>query len=1024
MTPLKLSIIGFGPYRDEQVIDFTSMGETPLFLINGPTGAGKTTILDAICYALYDRATWKSRDVKDMRCHHCTLDDRTIVTLDFMVRGEHFRVEREPEYERRARKKRTGATDEVAINQKSAMIYRVAYTNGKESLEALVQNRGKVTDKVVELLGLDAEQFCQVIVLPQGMTRELLTEKSSERERVYETLFNTGIYVAIERELKQRKEGIDNQTGALTLKATEILEKAGVTTKEELTVLVADLKARFASAEAEQDRLRKVLDAAREKKTKAITENRAFDQIVEAEVSLARFAERQPQIDSLIAALEQHAAAEPLKPIHETYQRILAELPQKEARELAVAGDLETLGNELADREVADEAARNAAYGRDDLLSQRTSLEAILESFSRLDTANEELNDALAVERAAQAKLAAEESSVARLEQEYQIARQNVATRLEEVNRFPNFDAMKLKLAAICRLQEAAINAKIEIRDAEHQVELYEAAYADCAATYESKHAEFLRLQKAWHLEQAAILAGHLEDGAPCPVCGSHEHPSLATMADENISSDLLENARDAAESSLGAKRAEEANLENAKASLQKAKAKYKETAAEIERENPDDIDVTHALAELEIQRFAAETTKTELQSAIDASDGKKAELDEAIEIRNSSKDVYSDAVSAVKLKQQAAEIIKINLPVGVESIDALQAQIQGLAEQVSTMDAAVQAAAKALDSVKQNYASTVAIADSVAREIAEARVAKNDAERAWQEALEASVFETEEAWQQALMSPEFEQETRLSVSDHREGIAELEGVIRGHRKTLEGVENRHDLEAVEQLVLESQNAVEDVSQAADSARLEHQLMVHHLNEFTHNQKELDTLNEKFGPIDELYRLASGSASGRISLHRHIQGKLLDEVVARGNLHYRHMTNGRYVLKRRTASSGRGGHDGLALNIFDTQSASERRVSTLSGGESFQAQTALALGLSEAVQAHAGGVQLETLFIDEGFGSLDADSLQLVIETLMELQESGRSVGVISHVDSMNAQIDTQIKVVNGKSGSRLSVVL
>lgn len=1024
MTPLKLSITGFGPYREEQIIDFTSMGETPLFLINGPTGAGKTTILDAICYALYDRATWKSRDVKDMRCHHCTLDDRTIVTLDFMVRGERFRVEREPEYERRARKKKTGATDEVAINQKSAKIYRVAYTDGKESLEALVQNKGKVTDKVVELLGLDAEQFCQVIVLPQGMTRELLTEKSSDRERIYETLFNTGIYVAIERELKQRKEDIDQQTGALTFKATQLLEKAGVTTKEELIVLVTDLEERLGATEAEQVRLRKALDAAREKKTRALSENRALDEIAQAEVSLAQLAAQQPQIDILSAALEQHAAAEPLKPIHEAYQRILTELPQKEADELDVARDIETLGNELADCEVADEAASNTASGRDKLLSQRASLEAVIESFSRLDTANEELKDALAAEQAAQAKLAEAESWVSRLDHEHQIAAQDVTARQEEVHRIPNFAARKLKLEAIERLQEAESNAQIEIDDAERQVKFYEAVYADRAATYEGDNAEFLRLQKAWHLEQAAILAVHLEDKAPCPVCGSHEHPSLATMADENISSAMLENARKAAESSLGAKRAEEANIENAKTALQKANAKYEDAAAEAERENLDDIDVTQALAELEIQRIAAETAEEELQSAIDARDAKKTELDESVEIWNSAKDVYSNAASTVKLKQQVAESITINLPAGVENIDALRVQIQGLTEQVSTMDKAVQAAAQALASVKQKYAAAEAKAELAAQEVEEARLAKNEAENAWEEALEGSVFEAEGAWKKALMSPEFEKEKRASISNHREDIAELQGVIRGHRKTLEGVENRHDLESLEQLVSESQKAVEDVSQAVDSVRLEHQLMVDRLNEFTHNQSELDRLNEKFGPIDELYRLASGSASGRISLHRHIQGKLLDEVVARGNLHYRQMTNGRYVLKRRTTSSGRGGHDGLALNIFDAQSATERSVSTLSGGESFQAQTALALGLSEAVQAHAGGVQLETLFIDEGFGSLDADSLQLVIETLMELQASGRSVGVISHVDSMNAQIDTQITVVNGKSGSRLSVIV
>ena len=273
-------------------------------------------------------------------------------------------------------------------------------------------------------------------------------------------------------------------------------------------------------------------------------------------------------------------------------------------------------------------------------------------------------------------------------------------------------------------------------------------------------------------------------------------------------------------------------------------------------------------------------------------------------------------------------------------------------------------------------------------------------------------------------MSPEMAKQKRGEISDHREAIAATEGGINENRKIVEGEERKQDLNAIDELFRERQQAVADSARVLETAISDQAVMAERLTEYGNIREDLDKLNASFGPIDELYRLASGSASGRISLHRHIQGKLLDEVVARGNSHYRHMTNGRYSLKRRTVASGGGGHDGLALNIFDTQSATERSVSTLSGGESFQAQTALALGLSETVQSHAGGVQLETLFIDEGFGSLDADSLQLAIETLMELQASGRYVGVISHVDSMNAQIDTQIQVTSGKSGSQIAVIV
>jgi exonuclease SbcC len=1021
MIPLTLSITGFGPYKNEQTINFKSMGEAPLFLITGPTGAGKTSVLDAICYALYGRATWRSREVNELRCHHCTLDDKTLVSFDFSARGDIFRVVREPEYQRRALR---GGQGGAVTNRRSAMIYQVTYPNGEEALEPLVVRSGQVSGKVQEILGLDVEQFCQVIVLPQGMTRELLTENSRERERVYETLFNTGVYKRIGEALNQRRNKIGDRTQTLTESMKTLLEEADVTTGTELNERVTTLLNQLKEARQWQESLNSKLLEAREAKANAERENQIFNEISEARTTLAGLEAEQPEFDEINARLERHELALPLMPIYESFEKNSEALLNAESGAHEAAQRAEQGFSKLEDARRSEITAKENAADRDSLLRRIAALQGSLNIITRLETANAELNNAITAEAAAQEQLTESAEEVALLTTQVQLASEEISQYRTELANAPNFEAQTLRLERIRNLQNRVNVAQAALTSSRESLEQAQAAYEACIDVHAQANSDFRSLQRNWHLGQAAALAAELQDDTPCPVCGSLDHPAPADYDETSVSTEDIEAGRAAVEAALGDRRAAEERLSNAKTAERAANGDYEEGQAELVASNPEEIEIDTALADIAAQRGAAEQSQSDLEAAEQRLEISNTQLEAAVMGHESLRSTKADATGAVQLARRSVEELTNQLPEEPVNAQVLTTEISRITAQIDTQDTALQEARTALADADRNHAAAQALKTATIGSVETASAAANETTTAWREALDSSAFDSVGDWQLALMDPDIEQDLRSQVAEHSQAIASTQTAIQERQESLEGVAEPHNMNSFDEKIAILTTELDEATQKRDTASGEHAVIAGRLTNFNAYQQQLDEVTLRFGPVDELYRLVNGDAAGRVSLHRHVQSKLLDEVVARANIHYRRMTSSRYSLKRREAPTGGGGHDGLALNIYDTQSARERCVSTLSGGESFQAQTALALGLSESVQAHAGGLQLETLFIDEGFGSLDADALQLAIETLIEIQSSGRYVGVISHVASMNEQIDTQIQVSSGHKGSKIRVVV
>jgi DNA repair protein SbcC/Rad50 len=1023
VIPLKLTIEGFGPFRHEQVIDFAELGDTPLFLINGPTGAGKTTILDAMCYALYDRATWKSRAITDMRCHKSTPDEKTRVIFDFHVRGKNYRVEREPKY---ARRRKGGKSDAALVqNPVKATLWEITMDGDEEVLVPRTTNPGQVTGKVKEIVGLDDEQFCQVIVLPQGMTRELLTEKSSDRERVYESLFRTTIYKAIETELKQRKGDIDSRSKSLDEKVRGILAEAGVATKDDLQDSVKELAEQRQQAQGKLDEANKAHADAMGHLQQAQDINEKFKDLQAAKDGLQELQADAARIAALEQAVNQHRLAAQLQPSHSTLARAL-----KESHRATSAHDEALKARGIAEQEdkvaqqAHDEAAKQAR-GRDALLARSTTLNAQLAKLGDLSLKQRAVEQAEADQKAAlsvlERAITSEKAAVADLA----AIERAIAELGGRLSKAPNIEADQIRLRHILAAQSQSAQCEAALEQARAELAEAESRLAVKAAQHQSTDTQYLQLQKSWHLYQAAVIAEQLEEGAPCPVCGSIEHPSVAIAAEDHVNQEALDAAREEASRTAAAKAKLEGEISGLANSVEARRSELDAAKAKVLELNPQGVDAQAGLQELERVSEQYEQDTQRLQKLNEQElPLKRAAVQAANETAGKASQVQVEAQTRLSGATQALSEIEREIPPELRDEASLRTTISELASQLDSIDAALEASRKALQAAANQLAARQADASSAQSALEHANTLSTDAREVWEAALRDSRFDTEAEWQQALMEAAVFDASVNEVQAHRKAVDNLNIRLEERGKELAGkqpVENLAPLNVGVQAALDTKTAA---ASAAETAVEAHAVQSVRSKQLDHATTQREILQAEFGPVDELYRLASGSSSGNVSLHRHVQGKLLDEVVARANHHCQRMTDGRYTLRRRLESSGGGGHDGLALNIYDMQSATQRSVSTLSGGESFQAQTALALGLSETVQAHAGGVQLETLFIDEGFGSLDAESLQLAIATLMDLQASGRCVGIISHVSELNAQIDTQIQVQPGREGSWVSLIV
>ena len=926
MRPLRLTLSAFGPYAAETTLDLEKLGKGGLYLITGDTGAGKTTIFDAITYALYDHSSSGIREGSMLRCKYADDKTPTFVELEFEVHGVRYTVRRNPEYQR-PKARGEGMTTEKADATLTYPDDRPPVTKAKD-----------VTAAVQEIIGLDYNQFSQIVLIAQGQFTKLLNASTEERSRIFRKLFRTQRYAQLQERLQSEASALNQQRTAQNAKLDSLLGGLQFSPEdpdaEALRALCAQTVPETALA---------LLDTLTARQAAALEEAGTALQATEA------------QLDTVQQQLGAAAQA----------QRLAQQLAARQA-ELAAAKPALDAARAEADRHAGDAAQLDA------LTAQVTQAQSALAAYDALDTLCRQQTEARDAAQLAAAQAHKRRTQLDSLNAALAAAETELAALADADTRLLALQTRSAQLAqrgeALAKLEQRLADCQRQAKTAHKAQESYRAA----AAAQDEARTRQNTLERAFLDAQAGLLAESLVEGAPCPVCGSTHHPARALLPHTAPTQAQVEAARQAAAEA-------DRQAQNASAAAQSALAAVNEAKTSLRRDaetllperftTPEGtVPLTFALMTnvLAEESAALQTAQTDCKAQCrqaEADCRRKAQLEA---------DRQAKTRQRPALEQAAAEADR-SAAAQNASADALEGQI---AERRAALPYPRRADAQAaLDKLEADRRTLRTGMDTAQRKLKQAEQTVAAAEAAV-EALTA---------QQTAAQKELPARSAEELTAQQTELTAAREALRSREKQLSA-----------QLLPNRKTAAQ--YRAAAEAR--------------------QALESRWQWVSALAATAGGTLTSKqkIKLEAYIQMNYLDRILRYANTRLMQMTAGQYELERIGAENQRS-QSGLDLGVIDHYNGTRRSVKTLSGGESFKASLALALGLSDEVQSSAGGIRLDTLFLDEGFGSLDEESLELAIRVLPGLTEGDRLVGIISHVGALKDRIDRQVVVHKARTG-------
>lgn len=1007
MRPIRLTMQAFGAYREKTELDFGALGDRTFFLIHGPTGSGKTTILDAICYALYGETSGKERTSKTVRSDFADVNLRTYVELVFAVGQDVYRIERSPEQER-AKVRGTG----TMLEKPQATMWHVTDSGEK----VLAGSTSTVTSYVESMLGFECSQFRQVVLLPQGEFRRLLMASSVERQEIMQTLFQTELYEKIEQRLKEKAGTVKKAFDTIGEQRRIILEASGADSEEALAEKIAELR----REESAQTALAKEKDEALQKADAALTEGLRIH---------ALFAEKKNAHEAQTAAEEAQKSAQPLREewtVAARAQKLRASeayLTQEEntLRTKQVSLDLcKTVCAEAckaadeAERTYKTEQAREA--DRQAAREARSALEKQTEAVSQLAEAQKKCLEAQKTMDAAQKERDAKAKDCDKFEKALEQLRAERENKLTIA-----------KASAGCAEEKERLTYLLKTRR-DYETLLRDIAKED--QTIKEKQQQVLRLDKEageaeeayhkaemrWQSAQAGILAQSLAEGTPCPVCGSTHHPNLAPLG-EAPSEETRKTAK---------QKAEDARASHAKENLALATL-----AAHQQARRAKQAELYRALGDC---TFDAKALDTALRSATKRADEAKKAVAEAEELkkriekgdkilaetktsRDAADKAYQDANGAYRSAKAIADERRSQIPEALTADGALARAKREADKRIAELETAWQKA-------EADYRKTSVDAVTAKAQVMQAEKAIEEQSAKCRTLLKDLLREAETlgfADRQAVLTA---MRTDAWLTDTETKLKSIDEAVRSAQDRLARAK-----QATEGLALPALETLESAKNAAKEAHLtavrDLQSKKDAIAARQEDEKKLADCAKKLAGLQEGYRIighlaqvAGGDNEKKLTFQRFVLSELLTEVAEVASQRLLKMSRKRFLLQRTDERARKNAAGGLDLEVFDNYTGIARPVGTLSGGEGFLASLALALGLADVVRSYACGIRLDTMLIDEGFGTLDPEMLDFAIRTLLDLQQGGRLVGIISHVPELKERIDARLEVMQTTKGS------
>lgn len=977
----RLELEGFGPFRDRQVVDFDAFAADGIFLIAGRTGAGKSSVLDGVCFALYGGAPRYDGVEKRLRSDHCGPEDATRVTVEFSAAGRRWRVTRSPEYER-PKQRGSGLTTEPHRAQLDELVGDAWIGRAARPVD--------VARELDEILGLNQQQFLQVILLAQGRFAEFLLARNDDRQRLLRKLFGTRTYEDYQNVLEQRRKDAERALAAagdgvdLLLGEADRLvdadDPAGDASESDTAPV--PVLARFEAGERAAQRAAYRAETLMRERDEADAAHRAADAAhaaaralrekqelrARSRAGLEHLEEQAPAIAADRQTLERALAAETLRAPIETTALALstaARAAEVEADARAawiaagesadaaalgirideLAGDLAVATAAAADERRLDEAARALSTTREQVAQFEELLTRIDAARVGLPERLEQLDDAIAAETTAAGALEPAQAHLA-----------DTVARLE---------------AARTAEQLATTQRNAESAHATALIALEQAVGAVTA---------LLRRRLSGH---AGELAAALVDGEACAVCGSTEHPHPAPQVAEPVTDDDLADAERQKDEAAATER-------TAADAARAARSGHAEAAA---RAGGDDVPT------LETARAVAAEAVAGAHRAADARDLLTQQRRALLETDAAAEAEREGLATDLAAARESAAALEGQVAAARRAVDAARAGFATVAERISDVTRRRSLAQRLSDAHADATVRGAAAQDAVADR--DARVAAS----VFGDAAEATLALRDAAVRDALDERIREHDAALRAE--RDRLRDLELELAG------APEEPIDVSATASALADARERWSATVDAAAHAAQTSARLRELLERARRAHAEIADLAEEHEVVSRLANTVAGKAPNthRMTLESFVLAAELEEIVEAANLRLDDMSSGRYRLQHTDARAARGAASGLGLQIMDAHTGQARPAQSLSGGETFLASLSLALGLAEVVTARAGGVKLDTLFIDEGFGSLDDDTLDLAMRTLDELRQGGRTVGLISHVAAMKEQLPAQLVV-------------
>ena len=921
MRPVKLTLSAFGPYAGKAELDMKKLGELGLYLITGDTGAGKTTIFDAITFALYGEASGENREPVMFRSKYAEPDMPTFVELVFSYAGKEYRVTRNPEYERPA-KRGAGMTVQKADAE-------LIYPDGR-----VVTKTRDVTNAIQEIIGIDRSQFTQIAMIAQGDFLKLLLAPTEDRKRIFRQIFKTGLYQNLQDKLKEESGRLGREYEMLKNSIQQYINGASCPEDNVLfielekakngSLLTADTMILIEQIIAEDETSRKELN------------NKLGDtekQLEQVNARLGKAEEIGKTRSSLASAKETLLKAEPqLKELSDQYEGEKSKQPETDA----LSESITTEKNKLQKYDELENTKKTLAAKEKELARKESDCSAwaaSLESEGKLFEAAKKELDTL---------------KNAEVEKEKLLNLKNVLD-----DRKDKTGKLSADLKAYHKLWKELDAAQKKYLIASEQAEILKAEYSN--------------KNKAFLDEQAGMLATTLEDGSKCPVCGSTAHPEPAVLSENAPSEAEIKAAKEA--------------WENAQSDAARLSAKAGELNGQSEAKKTEIINRTSEL----VGDCAFDEIAAGIDKALSELSALLIDLNERIKAEESKAKRFAELNKEIPKKETRIKELETAINDSKTSMAALSQEIKNLKDTLEKLS-------RELDFESKSKA---------------------------QEAV-AELERKRDQLKQKL------EKSHKAFIDCKAEIDKLNGTVNALTAQLKDAEEIDvDTEKKRQTELTTEKADSTKAITVISSRLDRN--GEDLKNIRKGSGRLTEVESKWTWVKALSNTANGNIGGKekIMLETYIQMTYFDRILARANTRFMIMSGGQYELKRRIEAENNRSQSGLELDVIDHYNGTERSVKTLSGGESFKASLSLALGLSDEIQSSAGGIRLDTMFVDEGFGSLDDESLQQAMRALYGLTEGNRLVGIISHVSELKERIDKQIVVTKEKTGgSRAEIVL